>query len=95
MYGVVRRYADGSQLADAMTKHRQEVQDLIGGVPGFHHYSAIRSGDSVATITICADKAGTDESSRRAREWVQKNVTGAPIGTPDVTEGEVFIDFGG
>jgi hypothetical protein len=94
MYGVVRRYAHGSQLADALTQHRQEVQDLISGVAGFHHYSAIRSGDSVATITICDDQTGTDESSRRAREWVQKNLPGASVSAPEITEGDVFIDFG-
>jgi len=94
MYGVIRRYAHGADLADALVKHRQEVQDLIGGVPGFHHYSAIRSGDSVATITVCNAKAGTDESLRRAREWIQKNLPGSSVSTPEVTEGDVFIDFG-
>jgi hypothetical protein len=94
MYGVVRRYAHGSQLADALTQHLQEVQDLISGVPGFRHYSAIRSGDSVATITICDGQAGTDESSRRAREWVQKNLPGSSVSAPEITEGDVFVDFG-
>ena len=38
---------------------------------------AVRSGDSLATITICQDRAGTQESSRRAAEWVGQNRLGA------------------
>ena len=94
MYGVIRRYANGGALAAGLQQHRQEVQELISGVPGFRHYSAVRSGDSVATITICDAKAGADESSRRAREWVQKNLSGASVSAPEITEGDLILDFG-
>jgi len=29
------------------------------------------------TVTVCQDKTGTDESSRRAAEWVKENVSTA------------------
>jgi hypothetical protein len=93
MHGVVRRYTGGSDLADAMTKRSKEVQDLISGVPGFRHYIAVRSSDGVATVTICDDAAGTAESTRRAREWIQKNVPGATLSSLSTTEGDVFLDF--
>ena len=35
MYAVVRRYPGGSALADALVQRRQEVTDLLKGVPGF------------------------------------------------------------
>ncbi len=45
-------------------------------MPGFVSYAAFRSGaDSGMTVTVCQDKAGTDESSRRAAEWVKENVS--------------------
>lgn len=94
MYGVVRHYVNGSDLAEGLMQRQQEVRDLISGVPGFHHYSAIRSGGSVTTITVCDDQAGTTESSRRAREWVKKNLSGSSTSAPETTEGEVFLDFG-
>jgi hypothetical protein len=52
------------------------VKDLIGGVPGFASYAAFRGGEGGMTVTVCQDKAGTDESSRRAAEWSRK--TSAP-----------------
>jgi hypothetical protein len=52
------------------------VKDLIGGVLGFVSYAAFRrGGDSGMTVTICQDKASTDESSRRAAESVKENVS--------------------
>jgi len=95
MYVVVRRYTGASALVDAMVQREQDVRDLIGTVPGFQAYYAARTGrgDAVATVTVCDDKAGTDESTRRAGEWVRANVTGAAIGAPEVTEGETYVNF--
>ena len=94
MYVVIRRYTGASALVDAMTQRQQEVRDLISTVPGFRAYYAARTGGGgVATVTICDDKAGTDESTRRAGEWVRGNVTGAAIAAPEVTEGETYINF--
>jgi heme-degrading monooxygenase HmoA len=95
MYVVVRRYTGASALADAMVRREQEVRELISTVPGFRAYYAARTGggDAVATVTVCDDKAGTDESTRRAGEWVRANVSGASIPPPEITEGETYISF--
>ena len=95
MYIVVRSYSgDGaSELFDLLGQRAEYVKNLIGGVPGFVSYAAFRSGgDSGMTVTGCQDKAGTDESSRRAAEWVKDNVstTGNP---PVVTEGSTVLQF--
>jgi len=95
MYIVVRRYTGASALVDAMVQREQEVRELIRTVPGFRAYYAARTGggDTVATVTVCDDKAGTDESTRRAGEWVRANVSGASLAAPEVTEGETYITF--
>jgi hypothetical protein len=94
MYAVVRRYAGASQLADALVRSQDEVTTLLKGVPGFKAYYALRTGaGAVATMTVCDDKAGTDESIRRAAEWVRNNLSGASIGAPEISEGEVFLNF--
>ena len=95
MYAVVRKYMGASALIDAMASRSSEVEDLIGGVPGFLAYHAIRMSDGMITVTVCDDRAGTEESVRRAAEWVSQNVTGVTMSPPEVTEGEVFIDFFG
>jgi hypothetical protein len=94
MYVVARRYANASALADAMAKRSGEVEELIRGVPGFVAYYALRDGDAVTTVTVCQDRAGTQESTRRAGEWVRANLAGTSVGAPMVTEGESFIEFG-
>lgn len=93
MYIVVRTWANAGALADAMQARQQEVTDLIKGVPGFVAYYATRSGDSVTSVTVCKSKDGTDESSRLAREWVLKNLSGTTVGSPQIAEGETFVQF--
>ena len=94
MYAVVRTYSGqgASELFDLLGQREQDVKDLIGGVPGFVTYAAFRSGDGGVTVTVCEDKAGTDESSRRAAEWVKDNVSGT-VDPPAITEGDTVLQF--
>jgi hypothetical protein len=93
MYAVIRRY-QGNVIMDAIAPRQAEVEALLRAVPGFVAYYAVRTGDGGATITVCQDQAGTAESTRRAGEWVRQNVPEAGgTGAPEVTEGEVFINF--
>jgi hypothetical protein len=94
MYAVVRSYSGqgASELFDQLEQRNDEVKDLIGGVPGFVSYTAVRSGEGGVTVTVCQDKTGTDESSRRAAEWVKENV-GATTNPPSITEGDTVAHF--
>jgi hypothetical protein len=94
MHAVVRRYSGASALNDLLAQRSQDVEQLLSDIPGFVAYYAIRAGDELATVTVCEDQAGTQESSRRAAEWVRQNLTGASVGAPEITEGEAFIQFG-
>jgi hypothetical protein len=94
MHAVIRRYRGASALNDLLAQRSQEVEQLLSDIPGFVSYYAIRDGDELATVTVCQDQAGTQESSRRAAEWVRQNLTGGSVGAPEVTEGEAFIQFG-
>jgi hypothetical protein len=94
MYVVVRSYSGqgASELFDLIGQREEDVKNLISGVPGFVSYACFRSGDGGMTVTVCQDKAGTDESSRRAAEWVKENAgtTGNP---PVITEGSTVLQF--
>ena len=61
MYAVVRSYSGqgASELFDQLEQRNEEVKDLIGGVPGFVSYTALRSGEGGVTVTVCQDKTGT------------------------------------
>jgi hypothetical protein len=92
MYATVRQYKNAQALVDAMSAKKDEVKQIISGVPGFVAYYATREGDAMTSVSIYNDKAGCDESTRRAREWVGKNVK-AGVGAPDISGGDVFISF--
>ncbi len=94
MYVVVRTYSGqgSSELFDAMEQREEDVKELISGVPGFVSYAAFRSADGIKTVTACQDKAGTDESSKRAAGWVKENVS-ASVDPPEISEGTTFIQF--
>ena len=94
MYVVVRSYSGqgASELFDLLGQREEEVKDLISGVPGFVSYSAFRSGDGGMTVTFCQDKAGTDESSKRAAGWVKENVS-TTVSPPAITEGSTLLQF--
>ena len=93
MYGVVRRYQGAPQLFDELERRHTEVEDVLRGVPGFVAYYLIRAGDGGASFTVCENRAGTEESTRRAGAWVREHVPAAAGSPPEVTEGEVIIQF--
>jgi hypothetical protein len=68
------------------------VQRVLSSVPGFVSYYSSRDGDSVTSVSVYNDKAGCDESTRRAGEWARENVKPAPL-APEISSGEVFINF--
>ncbi len=48
------------------------------------------------SVSVFADQAGAEESTRRAGDWVQQNLTGFFTGPPTVTTGSVWLhDVGG
>jgi hypothetical protein len=94
MYVVIRSYSGQgtSELFDAMAQREEDVKSLISGVPGFVSYTAVRGDSGGSTVTVCQDKAGTDESSRRAAAWVKDNVN-ATVDPPSITEGSTLLQF--
>jgi hypothetical protein len=95
MYAVVRTYSGRGavELFDVLGQREEDVKALMTGVPCFVSYAAVRSGDGGVAVTVCEDKAGADESSRLAAEWVKENVS-ATVDRPAITEGDVILRFG-
>lgn len=91
----MRSYAGqgASAVFDLVETRAEDVTALIGGVPGFVSYVAIRSGDGGVTVTVCEDEAGTDESSRRAAEFVKENIS-TTVDPPTITGGSTVLQIG-
>ena len=95
MYTVIRNYSGegSSALFDLLEKNKSDVENLIREVSGFVSYSLIRSENGGASVTICEDKAGTDESRQVAAEWIQKNAMDLKVSPPAITEGSNILHF--
>jgi hypothetical protein len=93
MYAVVRTYSgtNAKQLFDLFEQRKAEIEAIIRSVPGLVTYTMARSGDGGVTVTVCEDKAGTDESLWLAREWIQNNTPGIAASPPAVSEGTVIL----
>ncbi len=95
MHAVVRTYSGpgAKELVDLIEQRLAEVESLIRSVSGFQAYSLIRTGDGGVTVTVCQDKAGTDESVRLARDWIQENASDLGTSPPAVSEGPVLLQL--
>jgi hypothetical protein len=93
MHVTLRWYTGASALAEAMSANTAEIETLLRGVPGFIAYYSVRDGDNVTSITVCQDKTGTDESTRRAAGWVKENLKPGAVAAPRISEGDTFVSF--
>jgi heme-degrading monooxygenase HmoA len=93
MHTVVRHYKGSSELIDELEKRRGDVEELIRGVPGFVAYYLVRTADGGASISVYEDSSGTEESTKRARAYIQENLASVGSAPPEVIEGEAFFHF--
>jgi hypothetical protein len=56
-------------------------------------YTLVRSEDGGFLVTVCNDKAGTDESLEKARDWIAKNAADIGVAAPKVSEGSNVVDL--
>jgi len=95
MYAVVRTYSGkgAKELFDVLENRKADVESVMRPVKGFVSYLLARTADGGLSVTVCQDKAGTDESVRLAREWVAKNAANTGAGAPQVAEGPVIVQL--
>jgi hypothetical protein len=93
MHAVIRTYSGpaAKKLFDVLEERKRELETIIRPIKGFVSYSLLRTADGGASVTVCQDKGGTDESLRVAREWIQKNASSVSANPPAVSEGSVIL----
>jgi hypothetical protein len=96
MHGVIRTYAGpgAKELCDLIVERQDEIEALIRGVTGFVSYTLVQTGDGVATVTVCKEKVGTDESIQVARDWIASNGADLGVAAPTVSEGDIGLHWG-
>ncbi|MGA7452493.1 MAG: hypothetical protein WBW73_14795 [Rhodoplanes sp.] len=94
VYAVVRTYsgAGAKDLFDLLERRKSEVEAVMRSVPGLVSYTLVRSGDGGTAVTVCEDKAGAEESTRVAREWIRQNMPDIDW-PPTIEEGSVVVQI--
>ena len=95
MHAVVRTYSGqgAKELFEQIEQRKAEVEELIRSVSGFQSYTLLRTDDGGVTVTVCQDKAGTDQSRQLARDWIQENDSNLNTSPPSVSEGPVVLQL--
>ena len=97
MYATIRRYSSKAALTQqTVDDFKRRIEDkfvpTLGDIPGFHSYGIVKTGDKeMVSITVCEDRQGVTESTRRAAEFVQKDPLKDQLSKPEVIEGELLI----
>jgi hypothetical protein len=93
MYAVVRRYnTSAGSIAEIAQRVNEGFLPLVSQVQGFISYDVIDAGDgTMLTVSVFEDRAGADESTRAATEWVRQNLTHLIRTAPVVTTGEILV----
>jgi hypothetical protein len=96
MHMVTRNYSGtgAKELFDLLEKRKSDVKEVIGAVHGIKSYAMTRTHDGGYTVTMCDDKAGTDDSVKVAAAWIKKNAPDLKVQAPVVAEGEVIQTLG-
>ena len=95
MYSSIRHYTTTPSDAAAIIELVKlgDINERIGGLPGFIAYYMLDCGEGVVTtVSVFEDQADADQSNAVAAEWVQENVLpNYSISAPQITAGEVVL----
>lgn len=93
MHAVLRIYQGNGarELFEILEKQKSEVEAIMRSINGFVSYTFVHTDVGGFTLSVFQDKAGTDESVRKAAEWVKQNAPNTGVSAPAVSEGTVGI----
>jgi hypothetical protein len=97
MYAIIRRYTPkGTVNEQTVTdlKHRIEENfvPVVQEIRGFHGYYVMNAGSKeLVSLGVFEDKAGADESTLRAADFVKKDPLKDQLGSPEILEGELLV----
>jgi hypothetical protein len=91
MYAAIRRYQVDPGSVDEITRGMNEdFLPIIKEVSGFQAYYAVDAGDGrLATVSVFEDQAGAEESTRKAGDYIRRNMASLLPNPPEVLQGEV------
>ena len=90
MYASLRHYRIEPKNMDELIRRVPGAVEAIGKLPGFQAYYVIKAGDdTLATVSVFADKGAAVISNQTAAKWVKENAADMFSGTVDAVTGEI------
>jgi hypothetical protein len=93
MHAVIRNYSGkgAKELFDLFEENKAKAETVMRPIKGFVSYLEARTAHGGFSVTVCEDSAGTEESTRAARDWIAKNAGNIGAAAPSVSEGTVLL----
>ena len=98
MFATIRRYTATETIAQKdIQEFRHLISDgflpMVKDIEGFHAYHLFVSDKELCTVSVFETKAGAEESTRKAAEFVRKTPLPLKIGAPEVIEGDLLLSL--
>lgn len=90
---AIRQYefAAGKTMEELTAAVESGFIPIVKDVPGYQEYILVGTDSGAISISVFADEAGAEESTKRAADWVGANLAGMFAGPPVVTTGSVWL----
>jgi hypothetical protein len=89
MYASLRHYRIEPKNMDELVRRVPGAMEVMSKLNGLGYYVVKAGEDTLATVSIFADKAGAVLSNQAAATWVKENAADLFSGTVDAIRGEV------
>ena len=93
MHAAIRQYQVDPGSVDEIRRGVNEgLLPIIKDVYGFQAYYALDAGGGrIASVSVFEDRAGAQESTRMAADWIRQNMASLFPNPPEVLQGEVVV----
>jgi hypothetical protein len=94
MHAAVRIYqVDPGSIDEVRRGVNEGFLPIIKDASGFQAYYALDAGlGRLTTVSVFEDRAGAEESTRMAADWIRQNMASLLPDPPEVLQGEVFAN---
>ncbi len=90
MHAAIRQYQVAGSVDEVMRGMNESFLPIIKDASGFQAYYALDAGGGrLATVSVFEDRAGAEESTRMAADWVRQNMASLLPNPPEILQGEV------
>ena len=91
MHAAIRRYqVDPGSVDEVKRGINEGFLPIIKDASGFQAYYALDAGGGrLASVSVFEDRAGAEESTRMAADWIRQNMASLFPNPPEVLQGEV------